>query len=162
MKILCTIERSPATGPLEGIGEPCGDNASLSFSFMADECNTSCRIGVILGDENTIFLVPHDTNSKFMSAYFTRERFGSPQAIAGLILVAFLAQCIWFCSKAPLSDRELAFILQGQQEWRAGLVAFHDQPSPITGLIAGLPVLASHATAEEVPPQWRWLARVPF
>jgi hypothetical protein len=97
-----------------------------------------------------------------MSPYFTRERFGSPQFIAGVMLLIFLAQCVWFCAKAPLSDREAAYILQGKQEWQEGSVAFHDQPSPITGLIAGLPVLSSHGNTQEVPASWRWLGRVPF
>jgi 4-amino-4-deoxy-L-arabinose transferase-like glycosyltransferase len=97
-----------------------------------------------------------------MSSYFTRERFGSPQFIAGLIILGFLGQCIWFCSKAPLSDREVAYILQGRQEWQQGRAAFHDQPSPITGLVASLPLISTHGTLEVVPPSWRWLSRLPF
>ena len=30
-----------------------------------------------------------------MRPYFTRERFGRPQFLAGLLLLAFLAQALW-------------------------------------------------------------------
>jgi len=92
---------------------------------------------------------------------FTRERFGSPQAIALLLLALFLAQCAWFCARASLSDREVAYIMQGQQQWHRSGAAL-DQPSPVTGLVAAFPLLASHATPEQVPAYWRWLARLPF
>jgi len=97
-----------------------------------------------------------------MSSFFTRDRFGSAQFIAGIILLAFLGQCVWFCSRVPLSDREVAFVLQGQHQWHRGEISFHDQVSPITGLLAALPLLGSHPTGEEPPPSWRWLARLPF
>jgi hypothetical protein len=97
-----------------------------------------------------------------MERFFTRERFGSPQVIAGAILLMFLGQCIWFSSKVPLSDREVAYIMQGQHEWKHGLVSFHDQASPVTGLVAALPLLSSSAQDDVVPPSWRWLARAPF
>jgi Dolichyl-phosphate-mannose-protein mannosyltransferase len=97
-----------------------------------------------------------------MSSFFTRERFGSAQFIAGVILLAFLGQCIWFCSRVPLSDREIAFVLQGQRQWHSGEISFHDQVSPITGLLASLPLLGSHPTGDEPPASWRWLARLPF
>ncbi len=98
-----------------------------------------------------------------MSRFFTRERFGSAQFIAGFILLVFFLQCLWFCSRVPLTDREIAFILQGQHEWRGREVVMHALGSPITGLLASLPVLTSQATQEEeVPPFWRWAARLPF
>ena len=97
-----------------------------------------------------------------MSRFFTRERFGSAQFIAGFILLVFLAECLWFCSRVPLTDRELAFVLQGQQQWHGREVAPHAQASPITGLLASLPLLASSANQQEVPPYWRWAARLPF
>ncbi|MGZ4787175.1 MAG: glycosyltransferase family 39 protein [Terriglobales bacterium] len=97
-----------------------------------------------------------------MSRFLTRERFGSAQFIAGFVLLLFLAQCFWFCSRVPLTDREVAFILQGQHEWHGREVLIHSQASPITGLLAALPIVSSHATEDEVPPYWRWLARLPF
>jgi len=97
-----------------------------------------------------------------MSRFFTRERFGSAQAIAALFLLAFLGQCLWFCSRVPLTDREIAFVVQGQHEWRHSEISFHEQASPITGLVAALPLLTSHATDEQVPSYWQWLVRLPF
>ncbi len=97
-----------------------------------------------------------------MSPFFTRERFGSAQFIAGIILLAFLGQCIWFCSRVPLSDREVAFVLQGQRRWHMGEISFQEQVSPVTGLLASLPLLGSHPTGDQPPATWRWLARLPF
>jgi 4-amino-4-deoxy-L-arabinose transferase-like glycosyltransferase len=45
-----------------------------------------------------------------MAGYFSRERFGLPQAIGALLLLTFVAQCAWFCAKAPLSDREVQYL----------------------------------------------------
>jgi hypothetical protein len=90
------------------------------------------------------------------------ERFGSPQAIAALLLLIFLGQCLWFCARAPLSDRELAVVMQGQQQWRHSSEVLRDPPSPITALIAALPVLRSSATSDYISPYWRWFTRLPF
>jgi 4-amino-4-deoxy-L-arabinose transferase-like glycosyltransferase len=97
-----------------------------------------------------------------MSRYFSRERFGSPQFVAGFILLAFLGQCLWFASKIPLSDREVAFVLQGQHEWQTGDLSFHERPSPVTGLLAALPVLFTSPAGHDTPPWWQWLVRIPF
>jgi hypothetical protein len=90
------------------------------------------------------------------------ERFGSPQVIAALLLLIFLGQCLWFCARAPLSDRELAFVVQGRQQWHGSSDVLRDPHSPITGLLASLPVLGSPATNDPVPSSWRWRARLPF
>lgn len=97
-----------------------------------------------------------------MSRFFTRERFGGAQIAAAIILLAFLGQCVWFCSRAPLTERELAFVLQGQYEWHHGNISFHDQASPITGLVASLPLINRQLTGQEMPVNWRWPARLPF
>src|SRR3954470_13841926 len=97
-----------------------------------------------------------------MLASLNGERFGSAQFLAGVLLLVFLAQCVWFCAHVPLNDREIAHIMQGQQQWHGAVIASNDQQSPITGLIAALPVLGSHADADFVPSAWRWLARLPF
>jgi Dolichyl-phosphate-mannose-protein mannosyltransferase len=116
------------------------------------------RFGVLPGTASA----HHDTNSMYMSRFFTRERFGSAQFVAAAVLLAFLLQCLWFCSRVPLSDHELAFVLQGQRAWVHGDTAFHLQASPVTGLLAALPLLGSHPSEEVVPGYWRWLARLPF
>ncbi len=55
-----------------------------------------------------------------MPAYFSRERFGLPQAIGALLLLAFAAQCVWFCAKAPLSDREVQYLHPEAVQWMHG------------------------------------------
>jgi hypothetical protein len=96
-----------------------------------------------------------------MSPYFSRERFGSPQFIAGFILLLFLGQCLWFCTKAPLTSAESAFVLQGQQQWHTRTVVMHASPSPITGLIASLPTPIANPD-QPLPGGWKWLCRAPF
>jgi hypothetical protein len=90
------------------------------------------------------------------------ERFGSAQLVAGVLLLLFFGQCLWFCAHAPLGDREVAYVMQGQQEWHGSAIAFREQPSPVTGLIAALPVLRSSSAEDAIPLSWRWLARLPF
>jgi hypothetical protein len=104
----------------------------------------------------------HDTKLKSMSRYFTRERFGSPQFLAGLLLLAFLAQGLWFCSKVPLTDREIAIVLEGRRELQTGQYLFHNQPSPVTGLLAALPLVGKNVQPGQFPDYWRWLVRFPF
>lgn len=96
-----------------------------------------------------------------MSAYFSQERFGSPQFIAGFILLLFLGQCLWFCAKAPLTPSESAFILQGKQQWHTGDVVMHASPSPVTGIVAAL-ATPSAPPDQQLPQHWRWLCRAPF
>ena len=39
-----------------------------------------------------------------MSPFFTRERFGEPQFIAGLLLVCLLGQCVWLLARTHRRD----------------------------------------------------------
>jgi Dolichyl-phosphate-mannose-protein mannosyltransferase len=98
-----------------------------------------------------------------MTSYFTRERFGSSQFIAGLVLILFLAQCLWFCAKAPLSGPESTYIQQGQQQWHGRLDSSQEHLSPITSAIASLSLLGTSQDAAQPPTEsWRWLSRAPF
>ena len=62
-----------------------------------------------------------------MSGFFTRERFGTPQFIAALLLSIFLGQCIWLASRGVLSpDRdpvELRRIQEGLKQWHGEGIA---------------------------------------
>jgi hypothetical protein len=63
-----------------------------------------------------------------MRPYFTRERFGSPQFLAGLLLLAFLGQAMWLVHKElsagnPPDDAETARIGEGWKQWRGEAVA---------------------------------------
>jgi len=125
-----------------------------------------------------------------MRSFFTRERFGGPQFLAGLLLLVFLAQCLWL-TQAYLSGatevepREELRIREGLRQWHgqgiAGAPWADDaQAGPAPGGIPGsaaydayhspLPCLLSSAPLLLWPGQhdsssqryWGWLTRAPF
>src|SRR5689334_20227698 len=69
-----------------------------------------------------------------MSRFFTRERFATPQFLAGLLLLAFLAQCLWLLhdqlQKGWMQPDESFRITRGLRFW--GRTAFADQLSAAT------------------------------
>ncbi len=62
-----------------------------------------------------------------MRRFFTRERFGQPQVVAGLLLLAFLAQCVWLADRAmrrvAVDEAELFRIEQGLRQWHGAGIA---------------------------------------
>jgi hypothetical protein len=56
-----------------------------------------------------------------MSKFFTRERFGQPQIVAGILLLFFLAQCVWLASRPnpypARHDAEVARVETGLEFW---------------------------------------------
>jgi len=62
-----------------------------------------------------------------MGRFFTRERFGQPQILAGLLLLAFLGQCLWLVNRisrtAEPEAGERFRIGEGARQWRGGPVA---------------------------------------
>ncbi len=77
-----------------------------------------------------------------MNRFFTRERFGRPQFLAGLLLVAFCAQAVWLVSlqlraRAGGDAQEQAWIGEGWKQWHGHGIAgapFSDgQPAIATG-----------------------------
>jgi len=119
-----------------------------------------------------------------MTRFFTRERFGRPQFLAGALLLAFLAQAIWLVrcelrtSDGP-GELEQVRIAAGWRQLHGGGIAgapypdlpgslpsdvsrdaegFDTEHSPLSALVSALPLYAS-------PPgnsAWRWLVRIPF
>lgn len=93
-------------------------------------------------------------------------RVGRPQIFAGLMLLAFMAQCLWTAHSRKLSDLEYRYIAAGLTG--PGEKAFN--PSPFTGFIAALPVklitLARKVAAPRVSAALAvprpWLLRLPF
>ncbi len=91
-------------------------------------------------------------------------RIGRPQMFAGLMLLAFLAQCLWVSAGRKMSPLEHEYVASGfppraGQEYRI--------TSPLTGWVAALPFkLSRKAAGHIVSEQWvvppRWLARLPF
>jgi hypothetical protein len=124
-----------------------------------------------------------------MSHFFTRERFGQPQVLAGMLLLIFLAQGFWLVYRglqAGVSEPELSRLEQGLRQWHGkGLAgtpgcalgaqdsaalpqelgnsgsydAYH---SPLWYLTESAPLLAwaKPLQAESVL-FWGWLARAP-
>ena len=56
-----------------------------------------------------------------MARFFTRERFGTPQFLAGLLLLAFLAQCFLLISrgvmKTGVDSSEIYRVREGLRRW---------------------------------------------
>lgn len=125
-----------------------------------------------------------------MRPYFTRERFGRPQFLAGLLLLAFLAQALWLIraelkTTPGIDFREAVRIGEGWKQWHGrGIAAaplsepaetglrdpfqsdesgFDTERSPLLYLATAGPLLAwPHDLSGETASYWRWLARIPF
>lgn len=61
-----------------------------------------------------------------MAKVFSRERFGKPQILAGLLLLVFLAQCLWLIahiSPGAVSTEEFARVQDGLAQWHSIRIA---------------------------------------
>jgi hypothetical protein len=124
-----------------------------------------------------------------MGRFFTHERFGQPQILAGLLLLLFLAQCVWLTGRgepSKLNRSELFRIREGLGQWRGEWIAgadssqrqevWDDLPpeavqnggydanhSALWYLIAATPLLTC---PRSLPPRSLgslvWLARLPY
>ncbi|MFZ0277707.1 MAG: hypothetical protein WA254_17585 [Candidatus Sulfotelmatobacter sp.] len=125
--------------------------------------------------------------SCLMTRFFTRERFGRPQFLAGALLLAFLAQASWLvhseltASKAPGAS-EQACIAAGWRQLHGGSIAgapypdppaslpmevsldggFDSEHSPLLPLLSAAPLLASPQPLFNPESFPRWLPRIPF
>ena len=125
-----------------------------------------------------------------MVQFFTRERFGRPQFLAGLLLLVFLAECGWlvFHSARHTDDSEVFRVDEGLRQWRGTGIAGTDfrhaalasapnylqgagfdsndgydaNHSPMWYLIASAPIAAWPVPEPELSGYWGWLARVPY
>jgi hypothetical protein len=123
-----------------------------------------------------------------MRPYFTRERFGRPQFLAGLLLLAFLGQALWLvraelrAAQEP-DGPEAVRIGEGWKQWHGQGVAgapypnarvapysevsengFDTEHSPLLSIVTAAPLLAWPARLwnTELSNYWRWLPRIPF
>src|SRR5580698_5979708 len=125
-----------------------------------------------------------------MCPYFTRERFGRPQFLAGLLLLAFLGQALWLVhaelsAEPGLESQEALRIGEGWKQWHGRGTAgapmtelgedsvqdpfqsndrgFDTEHSPLIYLVTAGPLLVwPHDLNAESAAYWRWLARLPF
>ena len=120
--------------------------------------------------------------SPFMEGFFTRERFGKPQFIAGLLLLAFLAQCVWLIDRGlrlhGLGSDELYRVKEGLRRWHGQRAAeirddmpiqiqqndgYDPHHSALEYLITSMPLLVwSEPVQAEQMPYWAWLVRLPY
>ncbi len=125
-----------------------------------------------------------------MRRYFTRERFGRPQFLAGLLLLAFFAQGVWLvqadlAESSDLDAAEAVRIREGWKQWhgrglagapfaeglngeqqaafQADNAGFDTEHSPLLYLVSAAPLAAwpKHLDADSAS-YWRWLPRLPF
>ncbi len=115
---------------------------------------------------------------------------GIPQIIAGALLAAFLAQCLWLAVHSPLREMELAQIERGQTLFHQHVFAAEAARSPVIPVLAATPLIGSgirigegldnHGSETRAtqtrgtrfpgatpffyphPRSWRWRARLPF
>lgn len=125
-----------------------------------------------------------------MRPYFTRERFGRPQFLAGLLLLAFFAQAVWLVRAELHSGNEpegpeAVRIGEGWKQWHGrGIAAapfldavgsathayylgedsgYDTEHSPLLYLVSSAPLLSWPKDLNyESSAYWRWLPRLPF
>src|SRR5580692_5412552 len=124
-----------------------------------------------------------------MRRYFTRERFGRPQFLAGLLLLCFFAQALWLVHAEMRTAREpdgaeAVRIGEGWKQWHGrGIAAaplldpagiapdpfrvdsggFDTEHSPLLYLASAAPLLAwPQDLGSDSAAYWRWLPRIPF
>lgn len=93
-------------------------------------------------------------------------RVGRPQVFAGLLLLVFLAQCLWSANTRKLSGLEYRYIAAGL----AGKGEKAVNPSPLTGWVAALPVrlislarkIATPSLSAALAVPRPWMLRLPF
>src|SRR5712692_2346261 len=122
-----------------------------------------------------------------MGGFFTRERFGRPQVLAGLLLLLFLAQCMWLVNRSlrlTPDNGEVFRIREGLGQWRGEWIAgtpagarqeawdelppgweqnegYDSNHSALWYLIAAAPLLV-RTQALPAGSHWSWLTRVPY
>jgi len=96
-------------------------------------------------------------------------KIGRPQIFAGLMLLAFLVQCLWVAAGRKFSDLEYHYMASGFRP-AADQRLNNNAASPLTGLVAALPLRATAALRKILPDSMKsalavprtWLIRLPF
>ncbi len=99
-----------------------------------------------------------------MPRFLSRDRFGTPQLAALLMLALFAAQCLWLMAASPISPSQAALLERGLAQWQQGRINVQDPyRSPLYYLVASLPVANYHGTHDPAAVQaWRWQVRLPW
>lgn len=123
-----------------------------------------------------------------MGTFFTHERFGKPQFLAGGLLLIFLAQCVWLVMRgtAPseVDSSERFRAQEGFRQWQGQAIAgapldarleagtapdlgiednegYDADHSPLWYLLASFPLTGPQWWQTRALPYWGWLARIP-
>ncbi len=106
-----------------------------------------------------------------MSAFFTRERFGRPQVLAGLLLVVFVAQCAWLVKRRVQSlqvqPNDVYRVERGLRYWEnRGLertvYALPSQPAVAGSTSPARLFLLDHDYDQDHSPLWYLIASAPL
>jgi hypothetical protein len=100
---------------------------------------------------------------KLMSISGLRKRIGVPQIAAALLLLVFLAQCLWFSAHVPLSAMEGSYVEAGLLHLERLSDAGSDEHSPLVPVLAGLAARVSGAENHYAQlSSYRFWIRLPF
>jgi hypothetical protein len=124
-----------------------------------------------------------------MGKFFTRERFGRPQVLAGFLLLAFMGQCFWLllahAKREAVDSSQIFRVQEGLLQWRGESIAgtpstnrleagtfpppevdqnqgFDPNHSPLWYLLASVALLGWHPPDVNTPLYWGWLERLPY
>ena len=124
-----------------------------------------------------------------MGEFFTRERFGRPQVLAGFLLLAFMGQCFWLllghAQRMTVDSAQLFRVQEGLLQWRGESIAgtaltnrieagtfpppeveqnegYDPDHSPLWYLLASAALLGWHPPDVNTPLYWGWLERLPY
>jgi len=117
-----------------------------------------------------------------MAKFFSRERIGAPQILAGLLLLLFVAECIWLVAHIPpgaISSEEFVRVQAGLAQWHGEGIAgtttrlggqsqafensgseYDPNHSPLWYLVESAPLAVFHLSLTSAP--GNWLARTPY
>jgi hypothetical protein len=117
-----------------------------------------------------------------MGTFFTRERFGRPQILAGCLLLIFVAQCCWLIAHQHAGivvPEDIARVQEGWAQWHGhgiagtptGLVnpgtslrmrgtPYDPDHSPLWYLVESAPIAVFNVAPDSRA--WLWLTRAPF
>jgi Dolichyl-phosphate-mannose-protein mannosyltransferase len=90
-------------------------------------------------------------------------KLGLPQIAALVLLVLFVAQCLWFMANVPITQMESSYIEDGLLHVDRLLNAGTDYRSPLIPVLAGVParLIDSHGNFIRLS-QYRFVIRMPF
>jgi Dolichyl-phosphate-mannose-protein mannosyltransferase len=97
-------------------------------------------------------------------------KIGRPQVFAGLLLLAFLAQCLWSANRRRLSELEYEYIASGFSREQPAPSVERSVDSPLTSWMAALPVRFTRMVRNVTPASLggafaiprTWFLRLPF